>query len=590
MTQSKTKTGPVIVEMEGNTAPEREIGGWPNLVQIADLAIGHFNEICDPKHHYVPYVGGTLGWRKPAFNHHRWDWIEVLPYPILGRIAARRVTGNRQGAEIEIRQRQLLLSSFHNLDGFAYPHYAEGWSDQTNLCIWEQGRVMFALLAWFEESGDERLLEYVRRIVRALMNISHKPGPHRRIRPPYDRNGAFQELSPVSLVECLAKYGQITGDSDAIDLCDGIVHSLLNAKSKFTDDKYRFSGSLRGVAAAIAGITRFAAYVNDDKLLDQAEAMFRSAQHLISRSGATPEEEPCCTLMEMTTAGLTLTRQGRGQWWDMIDRYFRNQVVACQFHDTSAVHVGCVDGEPKPWDDTRDILNRSIGGFLWASPYEVLCWQRRLMLCCSGHALWTLGKICEHAVTEDHQGISINLHFSLDTPLASITHHEPFDGLLEVVPQRGGTVKIRKPLYAKKLTAEIDGVPARPNVRNGYLVFDAVNPHARIKLSYELPEKTTEEVVRLPQQKGGGRGRYCGDKSDPVVAHRIPTKWRGNTVLAIDYANSHSMLSAARSADIGDTGPYPKHRLYADRMDRLDRGAGRSDRVAFFLPATRFEW
>ena len=69
--------------------------GWPNLVRIADAALRHYDEICDAAYHYAPYVGASLGWPTPCFNHHRWDWIEVLPYPLIGRIAARRITGCR---------------------------------------------------------------------------------------------------------------------------------------------------------------------------------------------------------------------------------------------------------------------------------------------------------------------------------------------------------------------------------------------------------------------------------------------------------------------------------------------------------------
>ena len=113
----------------GRTMPAR---GWPNLVEIAGAALRHYDEICDPDYHYAPYVGASLGWPTPCFNHHRWDWIEVLPYPLIGRIAARRLTGYLGGAEIERRQRQLLLSAFHNLDGFAYPHYVRGWSSASS--------------------------------------------------------------------------------------------------------------------------------------------------------------------------------------------------------------------------------------------------------------------------------------------------------------------------------------------------------------------------------------------------------------------------------------------------------------------------
>ena len=252
----------------GRTMPAR---GWPNLVEIAGAALRHYDEICDPAYHYAPYVGASIGWPTPCFNHHRWDWIEVLPYPLIGRIAARRITGYLGGAEIERRQRQLLLSAFHNLDGFAYPHYVRGWSERTRLCLWEQGRVMFALLAWFEETQDERLLAYVRGIVEGLMRISHREGGHRVIDAPHDTDGAFSVLSPASMVECLTKYAALTGDPDALELCDGIVHSLLLPGTGFTDSSHRLSGSLRGCAAAISGLTRYAVHVQDDRLLERAE-------------------------------------------------------------------------------------------------------------------------------------------------------------------------------------------------------------------------------------------------------------------------------------------------------------------------------
>ena len=440
----------------GRTMPAR---GWPNLVEIAGAALRHYDEICDPAYHYAPYVGASIGWPTPCFNHHRWDWIEVLPYPLIGRIAARRITGYLGGAEIERRQRQLLLSAFHNLDGFAYPHYVRGWSERTRLCLWEQGRVMFALLAWFEETQDERLLAYVRGIVEGLMRISHREGGHRVIDAPHDTDGAFSVLSPVSMVECLTKYAALTGDPDALELCDGIIHSLLLPETGFTDSSHRLSGSLRGCAAAISGLTRYAMHVQDDRLLERAEGLCRAVLSLIAEGGATPEEEPCCTLMEMTTALLALTAAGHGDHWDTVDRWFRNTVVECQFRDPAALNRGYAPGEPKPWDDTRDIVNRSLGGFFWASPYEYLCWRIRLMTCCSGHAIWTLGKIADHAVMDDGPagGISVNLHYTLETPLAAISCHEPFAGRLEVVPAQHRT----PPHPRARVCHQRDGVAGR---------------------------------------------------------------------------------------------------------------------------------
>ena len=573
--------------MPGEMGPVRAIGGWPNLVEIADLALKHFNQICDPNYHYVPYVGATLGWKTPTANHHRWDWIEVLPYPLIGRIIARRLTGSLEGQEIEVRQRQLLLSSFYNLDGFAHPHLVEDWGGGTDLCLWEQGRVLYALLAWFEDSGDERLLSYVRGMVQALVKVSHRKGDFLHINEDYAARGAFGPLSPVSMVECLVKYHEITGDSEALQLAGGLVRGILEPERQFTDGRYRLSGAIRGTTSTISSIARLAAYTHDEKLLDQAERLFQSAHALISRSGGTPGEEPCCTNMEMSTAGLALTQAGRGQWWDMIDRYFRNQTVACQLRDPSSIKVGSIPGQPKPWDDTRDILNRSVGGFSWATPFEQLHWDRRLMLCCGGHALWTLGKIVENTVTKDQEGLSVNLHFSLDTPSASVTSHEPFKGLLQVVPTQTGNLKIRKPSYADRVESRVDGALVDPTLQGDYLVFRQVRSGSKIELKYPLPEKKTEEIVLLPQQEGGGIGDYLGPKSDPVVGFRTETEWRGNTVMSIDYSNADSHLTRKRIA--GWT-HQPQHRLYLDRKERYEASACERDQAAFFLPERSFRW
>jgi hypothetical protein len=209
------------------------------------------------------------------------------------------------------------------------------------------------------------------------------------------------------------------------------------------------------------------------------------------------------------------------------------------------------------------------------------------MLCCGGHAIWTLGKIVEHAVTEGTDGLSINLHFSLDTTLASVSCHEPFEGLLEILPKKNGDVRVRKPSFASTVEAKVNGGKARPVLDGDYLVFGEMRAGENIKLTYPLPEKTTEEIVRLPQHGEGGVGSWLGPKSEPIVGYRTPTEWRGNTVVAIGYGGAKSHTSQRRI--VGWT-PQPKHRIYQNRMQRFKNGAGRNDTVAFFLPERPFVW
>ena len=61
----------VVIHMPGHLGEERSLGGWPNLIEVANLAIGHFNEIADPNYNYMAmaYVGGSLGLRTRTSRH-----------------------------------------------------------------------------------------------------------------------------------------------------------------------------------------------------------------------------------------------------------------------------------------------------------------------------------------------------------------------------------------------------------------------------------------------------------------------------------------------------------------------------------------
>ena len=128
MVANKQQDG-VGIDMPGHMGPKRRLGGWPNLVQVARLALKHFNEISDPNYGHLSYVGASLGLKTPVFQHTWCDWIEASSYALPGRISARRLSGDTSGAEVEIGQRRLTLAAFNNLDGLAHRTYAKGWSE-----------------------------------------------------------------------------------------------------------------------------------------------------------------------------------------------------------------------------------------------------------------------------------------------------------------------------------------------------------------------------------------------------------------------------------------------------------------------------
>ena len=566
------------ITVPGSYGVERPICGWPNLVEVANQAVRHFDQICDPSYGYMAYMGGSLGFSSPLFERRLWDWIEAPSYALNGRIVVRQILGPNSAQAVELGQRKLTLAAFHGLDGFAHRTFAHGWSEDLRLILWEQARVLFTLVAWFMESQEERLLSYVRAMLKALEGISSVEDGRRVFDERYWlQETVFGDVGPIVLVEPLMKYYGLTGDTDALNFCEGIIKWSMDPDTNFIDGDYRFSGWLRGLAAAISAITRFAAATSDDKLLRRCVLMVRSATKLTTSYGATPDTEPCCTNRELTAAAVVLAREGHTHYWDDVERWFRNQTIECQFLNPKLLAPGSSSGESGPCDDDRDIINRSIGGFSWATARERNVGARRLMLCCGGNAMCTLGAILCGITTMDADELCVNLHFSVDTDLASVTCHEPFIGRIEVSPRRAGRMRVRAPSYVQDFSVTINGKRVQPVSRNGYIFLDSVASGAHVIVDYPLYERSTiETTYNTPCRGNPNCGGSFEKKIDPVLKEKVQATWRGNTVMAIDYEGTISDHSA--------------NRLYQSRYGDFERGVGRNARARFYMPDQIFEW
>lgn len=98
------------------------------------------------------------------------------------------------------------------------------------------------------------------------------------------------------------------------------------------------------------------------------------------------------------------------------------------------------------------------------------------------------------------------------------------------------------PSFATGMTVSLDGAEVPHDNRDGYVAIDRVPAGALVTLDYAQPERHADQVVRVPQAAEGGTGAYFGPKADPIVGHRIPTKWRGNC-----YGQRLRIVAAAAS-------------------------------------------
>jgi hypothetical protein len=134
--------------------------------------------------------------------------------------------------------------------------------------------------------------------------------------------------------------------------------------------------------------------------------------------------------------------------------------------------------------------------------------------------LHSLTDVFQQIVTRPAEGVvSVNLHFSVETPWASVQAERADKGRLRIVPKQPGEVRVRVPRWTPRETLRLaasrrllplrwDGpylrVPARDAPAN-----------ATIELTYELPARETVEIM-------------------PISRRRFHLTWRGDEVVVCD--------------------------------------------------------
>ena len=433
------------IETRGSHTEKKPRPASFSIQDRASLTMNHMLENSDPKFNYVPWVGVTLGEDPPHFVHHRLDWTEVLPYDIYGWVVARDLTGRTDAEEREAAQRALYLSFFNELDGFIHSPKSP-WNERYPMCLWEQTRALYALVYWYLDDPDERILGYIKGIVDGVFSLSRQEGKQRVLPNDVIRHIGQGYYSVAAMVDPLVKVYEITGDSKAFLLAEGLTHFMLSGRNGFFDEEGRFSTFYRTVVSSVNGLSRFAALVDDPKITERVKRIHDHARSLSTTYGSTPCTEPACSNMELTQSAFSLIKLGFDEYWDEIDRVSRNQVAEAQFLDPSewvkskAKKGRILDKETwvyeyykpdlavLPYDDYTNVVQRSLGGFMWTSADEHLFVPASLMLCCSAHALRTFHLLWQNTLTEDWSGVTVNLHYNAENALGEVISYEPYAG------------------------------------------------------------------------------------------------------------------------------------------------------------------
>ena len=481
-----------------------------NLEERSRLALNHLFELADKRFNYVNYIGAALCEDPPHFVHHKLGWTEALPYSVHGVIVGRNITGLANGEEIQKGQRSLMLSHFTEMDGFVHVPKSP-WNDQYPMDIWEQARTLYALIYCYLDTQDSALLSYADGIVDGLFRISRQAGNQRIFSNELINSSSMGRYAVGAIIDPLIKYYEMTGNTKALQVAEGTANFLWDESNGFFDEAGRHDAFFRTVVSSINGFSKLAALKGDEKTTKKAKRFHDYALSRCTSYGSTPCCEPVCSDFELNMSALSLIRAGHDEYWDQIDRFIRNQIVEAQFTDTCEWvpekatkkrinRFNIYDYYPDdlqilPYDDYDNIIERSVGGFMWATADEHMYFPASLMVCCTSHALRSFEIVWQNAIKENYNDISINFHYNFENDLGETISYEPYQGKFSVILKKSKRLRIRIPEYAlnSEVLLKCDDVEVKADIEGRYLCIPDAAKGKTYTIYYDLNNRTTEE-------------------------------------------------------------------------------------------------
>jgi hypothetical protein len=347
----------------GDDGHESEVPDTLDLAERARFAINGLTRAVDPEHDFEHYFL-TMYMKDPPEMWHTGSgdmsccnpkWSESLPM-------MRVMSGSKLNLDIEQKMMDAMVGMIGE-DGLywvppASSHEAEPWRPvgRADTCAFGDGRMMLAMIAWYERSKDPIWLERIRKMGQGLSKTAvHKDGyaffpcmggsgsmAEENILKSYD--GPVCQGQPI---RALARYYEISGDQEALAFARELVNFSIKSQLWSPRDQKEFKwvessehghfqGQPHSYTLGLRAILEYAHAANDATLKEFAKDGYEWQRDWgIAQIGNFgdhvwgPDTEPCL-IADMVALAIRLSDYGVGDYWDDADQYVRNHLVEAQ--------------------------------------------------------------------------------------------------------------------------------------------------------------------------------------------------------------------------------------------------------------------
>ena len=563
---------------------EAEVPDTLDLAERTSLGLHYFTEIMDEDLGYEMYFGGYCNRSSTPYAYAHVTSLGACQNKALEAMVFERViSGSTLHLDREAKMIEM-MASFFGEDGL---HWVSAditkkpWMKigEPFVMVHGQGRIMRAMIALYQYTGDPIWKERIDKMVEGLEKIVvHKDDyayipvygfyEEEYLRSCYTKEGWKDTVEPTNekfgeegslfnhqghIPGALATWYELTGNKHALRLSGQLVRFYSQPKF-WADFEHEYpkvigaehahwQGHLHGHINTLRAILEYALAANDQRLKQFVRDGYEWArQGGFARIGYVGDGQGCAT-GRMIGIAVKLSQAGIGDYWEDVDQYIRNHGVAMQFTpDDKEFLLSLGEGKPAPPDEpdktTNNVVDRIMGGFA-GNPNK-----GSFYLCCGTHG--NMGLFYAADATVRYQGgtARVNLLLNRSTPWLDVDSHLPYEGKVVLKNKQARAAFVRIPLWVDRaaVRAEVDGQQQALVWFDNYLRFDGLRPGGELTIRFPMVEKTEQWTIP----------RLGGWKAPDEQVHSC--KFKGNTLVEISpplvpgsplYQRSHYLQARA---------------------------------------------
>ncbi|MBI4586461.1 MAG: hypothetical protein HY717_20820 [Planctomycetes bacterium] len=528
-----------------------------DLAERAWLGINHFTSIISEKDDCEMRWGAGPTGMSP-FNPSCLQACQPKAMEAMGML--RLMSGSQQNLELEARMLEMLASHVGE-DGIYYVVPTGGkkpWLGpeemRPNANVHGQGRMLRAMIIWYQYTGNPRWKELVDRMVDGLdrVMVVHKDDyayfpiqgwmPEEYFRSCYVKGRGWKDTSEPEnerggeegslfnhqghIAGALANWHVLTGNEQALRLSGELVKFLVKPKfwlywkggageypGVVGSDHAHWEAHYTGAINTLRAILEYAIATNDPRLKEFARDGYEWGRRIhLARIGFVGG---CCGHPRLLGLAVKLSDAGVGDYWEDVDLYIRNHISEMQFTPEDIPDLKKLGG-----DATRDeLVNATMGGF------GHIFHKDSTALCCSPHGNMALFYAWDGTIRYSDGMATIHLLLNRASPWLDLDSYLPYEGKAVIKNKTAKEVLVRIPVWVDRNAIRCwrGSDRLQPVWLGNYIYIDKLQPGDVLTIEFPMVERTEKWTLY-----------YMWPRPDGMPQPDVFTlKFRGDTLIGL---------------------------------------------------------